>query len=77
MQVYAVATGSALVGALSLFAFCLGTVPLMFIAGSVIAALKARWRRGLMRVGGAMLVVFGLVAASNGATLLGNKQPPA
>ena len=71
MQVYAVATGSALVGALSLFAFCLGTVPLMFIAGSVIAALKARWRQGLMRVGGAMLVVFGLVAASNGATLLG------
>ena len=71
MQVYAVATGSALVGALSLFTFCLGTVPLMFVAGSVIAALKARWRRGLMRVGGAMLVVFGLVAASNGATLLG------
>lgn len=71
MQVYAVATGSAAVGALSLFAFCLGTVPLMFVAGSVIAALKARWRRGLMRVGGATLVVFGLVAAGNGATLLG------
>ena len=71
MQVYAVATGSAAVGALSLFAFCLGTVPLMFVAGSVIAALKARWRRGLMRIGGAMLVVFGLVAAGNGATLLG------
>ena len=71
MQVYAVATGSAAVGALSLFAFCLGTVPLMFVASSVIAALKARWRRGLMRVGGAMLVVFGLVAAGNGATLLG------
>ena len=71
MQVYAVVTGSAAMGALSLFAFCLGTVPLMFVAGSVIAALKARWRRGLMRVGGAMLVVFGLVAAGNGATLLG------
>ena len=71
MQVYAVATGSAAVGALSLFAFCLGTAPLMFVAGSVITALKARWRRGLMRVGGAMLVVFGLVAAGNGATLLG------
>ena len=71
MQVYAVATGSAAVGALSLFAFCLGTVPLMFVAGSVITALKARWRRGLMRIGGAMLVVFGLVAAGNGATLLG------
>lgn len=78
MQVYAVATGSAAVGALSLFAFCLGTVPLMFVAGSVIAALKARWRRDLMRVGGAMLVAFGLVAAGNGATLLGiNVSPPA
>lgn len=42
MQVYAVATGSAAADALSLFAFCLGTVPLMFVAGSVIAALKAR-----------------------------------
>lgn len=71
MQVYAVATGSAAVGALSLFFFCLGTVPLMFVAGSVIAALKARWRRSLMRVGGAMLVVFGLVVAGNGAALLG------
>ena len=71
MQVYAVVTGSAAMGALSLFAFCLGTVPLMFVAGSVIAALKARWRRGLMRIGGAMLVVFGLVAAGTGATLLG------
>lgn len=71
MQVYAVATGNAAVGALSLFAFCLGTVPLMFVAGSVITALKARWRHGLMRIGGAMLVVFGLVAAGNGATLLG------
>ena len=71
MQVYAVTTGSAAAGALSLFAFCLGTVPLMFVAGSVISALKARWRRGLMRVGGAMLVVFGLVATSNGASLLG------
>ena len=78
MQVYAVATGSAAVGALSLFAFCLGTVPLMFVAGSVITALKARWRRGLMRVGGAMLVVFCLVAAGNGATLLGiNVSMPA
>lgn len=78
MQVYAVATGSAAVGALSLFAFCLGTVPLMFVAGSVITALKARWRRGLMRIGGAMLVVFGLVAAGNGATLLGiNVSMPA
>lgn len=46
MQVYAVATGSVAVGALSLFAFCLGTVPLMFVADSVITALKARWRRG-------------------------------
>lgn len=71
MRVYAVATGSAAVGALSLFAFCLGTVPLMFVAGSVITALKARWRRGLMRIGGTMLVVFDLVAAGNGATLLG------
>lgn len=71
MQVYAVTTGSAAAGALSLFVFCLGTVPLMFVAGSVISALKARWRRGLMRVGGAMLVVFGLVATSNGAALLG------
>ena len=71
MQVYAVTTGSAAAGALSLFVFCLGTVPLMFVAGSVISVLKARWRRGLMRVGGAMLVVFGLVAASNGTALLG------
>lgn len=55
MQVYAVATGSAAAGALSLFAFCLGTVPLMFVAGSAIAALKTRWRRGLSASAGQCL----------------------
>ena len=71
MQVYAVATDSALAGAASMFCFCLGTVPLMFAAGSVISALKARMRRALMRVGGALIVVFGLAAAESGLALLG------
>ena len=77
MQVYAVATGSMLAGALSLFCFCLGTVPLMFFAGSVISALKARVRRTLMRVGGALIVVFGLASAGNGLALLGVEGMPA
>ena len=75
MQLYAIATGDPVRGALSLFAFCLGTVPLMFVAGSVISALKARWRRAIMHVGGAALVLFGLVAAGNGLALAGVATP--
>ena len=75
MQLYAIATGDPVRGALSLFAFCLGTVPLMFVAGSVISALKARWRRAITRVGGAALVLFGLVAAGNGLALAGVATP--
>ncbi len=75
MQLYAIATGDPARGALSLFAFCLGTVPLMFVAGGVISALKARWRRAIMRVGGAALVLFGLVAAGNGLALAGVATP--
>lgn len=77
MQVYAVATGSALAGAASMFCFCLGTVPLMFAAGGVISALKARMRRALMRVGGALIVMFGLAAAQSGLALLGVGTMPA
>ncbi len=75
MQLYAVATGDPLRGALSLFAFCLGTAPLMFVTGSAIGALKARWRRVIMRIGGAALVLFGLVAAGNGLALAGVAMP--
>lgn len=75
MQLYAVATGDPLHGALSLFVFCLGTVPLMFVAGGAIGALKARWRRAVMRVGGAALVLFGLVAVGNGLALAGVATP--
>ncbi len=75
MQLYALACGSALEGALSLFFFCLGTVPLMFATGSVLGALKARWRRVLMQVGGTLLLLFGIVAAGNGLALAGVDVP--
>ncbi len=75
MQLYALACGSVLEGALSLFFFCLGTVPLMFATGSVLGALKARWRRVLMQAGGTLLLLFGIVAAGNGLALAGIDVP--
>ena len=75
MQLYALACGGALEGALSMLFFCLGTVPLMFATGSVLGALKARWRRVLMQVGGTLLLLFGIVAAGNGLALAGVDVP--
>ncbi len=75
MQLYALACGGMLEGALSLFFFCLGTVPLMFATGSVLGALKARWRRVLMQAGGTLLLLFGIVAAGNGLALAGIDVP--
>lgn len=75
MQLYALSTGSLAGGALSMFFFSLGTVPLMFGLGAVSSMLSRRFKGGLM-VAGAVLVVFlGVVMFGNGLSLSGVQAP--
>ncbi|WP_369283618.1 sulfite exporter TauE/SafE family protein [Oscillibacter sp. GMB15532] len=71
MQIYALSTGSAFAGALSMLLFSLGTVPLMFGLGALSAALGRRFTKRVMTVGAVLVAVLGLSMLSQGWSLSG------
>ncbi len=71
MQLYALATGSWLTGALSMFVFSLGTVPLMFTLGAMSTLLTQKFSRTMIRVSSIIIVVLGLFMVQNGLNLTG------
>ena len=71
MQLYALGTGSLLLGAGSMFFFSLGTVPLMLVLGSVASLLGARMTSVMMKVSAAIILVLGLVMLDRGLALSG------
>jgi len=75
MQLYALGTGSALGGALSMLIFSVGTVPLLFLFG-VTATLLPRKAVPMMVKASAVLVMFlGVVTFARAATLAGIPLP--
>jgi plastocyanin domain-containing protein len=70
MQLYALSTGSPIRGGISMFLFCLGTIPLMFslgAAGGALSGVKGRaFSRRAMQVGAVFVAAMGLVMVSNG-----------
>jgi sulfite exporter TauE/SafE len=75
MQLYALSTGSALVGALSMFAFSLGTVPLMFGLGALGSLLSRRFRQRATTAGAVLVAVLGFFMFSTGWNLSGFSNP--
>jgi sulfite exporter TauE/SafE/copper chaperone CopZ len=75
MQLYALSTGSPLKGALSLFVFSVGTVPLMFLLGAASSLLSKRFTRAVMRVGAVVITVLGLSMFTYGWNLGGFPSP--
>lgn len=71
MQIIALASANPFVGALSMFMFSLGTVPLMLGLGSIVSALGRKFARTVMNVGAVLVVVLGLAMFSQGASLSG------
>lgn len=71
MQIVALASGSPVTGMLSMFAFSLGTAPLMLGLGSLVAALGRRFMKGVMNIGAVLVVVLGLAMISQGGSLSG------
>ncbi|OPJ55734.1 sulfite exporter TauE/SafE family protein [Clostridium oryzae] len=71
MQLYALGTGSALTGALSMFAFSLGTVPLMFAFGALSGMLTKGYTKKLLKFSGVLIISLGLIMGNRGLTLAG------
>lgn len=71
MQIYALSTGNAFAGALSMLLFSLGTVPLMFGLGALSSALGRRFTKRVMTVGAVLVAVLGLSMLSQGWSLSG------
>ena len=71
MQLYALSTGSALGGALSMLLFSLGTVPLMFLLGALSSILSRKFTKHMVTVGAVLVVVMGISMFQNGLALSG------
>lgn len=71
MQIYALSTGSPIKGAVSMFLFSLGTVPLMFLLGALSSILTKKFSQGMMTVGAVFVTTLGLIMFSQGAALSG------
>jgi sulfite exporter TauE/SafE/copper chaperone CopZ len=81
MQLYALSTGSPLVGGLSMFLFAMGTVPLMFGIGALSSALSGgargpAFRRRVMQAGAILVTVMGMTMFSYGLNLSGFSARP-
>ena len=61
MQVYALATGSFITGALSMFLFGIGTVPLMLFVGVIFGVLKGKWKILLNKIAAILILLLSLV----------------
>jgi sulfite exporter TauE/SafE/plastocyanin domain-containing protein/copper chaperone CopZ len=76
MQLYALGTGSAILGATSMFIFALGTVPLMLGFGAISGLLSKDNTKQLVKFGGILIVVLGLIMGNRGLTLAGINISP-
>lgn len=75
MQILAIATGSVLKGALSMFFFSAGTVPLMLGLGVFAGKLKQKFRETMVLVGAVVVMFFGLFTLNNNLVLSGIRLP--
>lgn len=71
MQIVALACGNPFSGALSMFLFSLGTVPLMLGFGSLVSVLGKRFANKMTAIGAVLVVVLGLAMFSQGTALSG------
>ena len=61
MQIYALASGSAIAGGLSMGVYALGTVPLMLGLGNIVSLITQEKIQQVMKFSGAVVVVLGLL----------------
>ncbi len=71
MQIYALTTGSFLTGALSMFLFSAGTVPLMFALGALSTLLSTKFTNVMMKVSAILVILLGVIMMNRGLLLMG------
>jgi sulfite exporter TauE/SafE/plastocyanin len=71
MQIYALSTGSVLLGGLSMFLFSIGTFPLMFAIGAFSTLLSKKFTKTFMKIGATLVVLLGFSMLSQGWLLSG------
>lgn len=76
MQLYALGTGSFLKGALSMFVFAVGTVPLMLTFGALSGLLSKGYTKSILKFSGVLIIVLGLIMGNRGFTLAGYNLNP-
>ena len=75
MQLYALGTGSAFAGALSMFIFSAGTVPLMLVFGFAAALLPRKIVPIMVRASAVLVMFLGVVTFARAASLAGIALP--
>lgn len=75
MQLYALGTGSALNGAISMLVFSLGTVPLMLTFGVLSGLISKGYTKTLLKFSGILVVVLGIIMGTRGLALAGINMP--
>ena len=71
MQVYALSTGSFIKGSLSMFLFCLGTIPLMLGVGFIFNIVKERKRIILNKIASVLILLLSLAMLFRGLNTTG------
>lgn len=71
VQLYALASGSLIKGALSLFLFGLGTTPLMFGFGAFLSAITPKQVQKVLKFSGALVIILSLFMVNRGLTNFG------
>lgn len=71
MQVYALSTGSFVKGAISMFLFCLGTLPLMLSVGIIFNVVKGKKRIMLNKIASTLILILSLGMLFRGISTLG------
>jgi len=71
MQIYALGTGNITAGAMSMFFFSIGTVPLMFCLGAVSSILRGKFTHKMIKVSAVIIMMLGVVMANRGLALSG------
>ncbi|MCE5220530.1 MAG: sulfite exporter TauE/SafE family protein [Clostridium sp.] len=75
MQLYALGTGSAAAGAISMLLFSLGTVPLMLVFGAISGFLSKGYTKQLLKFSGILVIILGIIMGNRGLALAGVGVP--
>lgn len=71
IYVMAAGTGSMFEGAKLLFIFAIGTLPVMLGFGYITSFLSSKATKGILKASGVLVIILGLIMASNGLALTG------